>query len=271
MGNSTSRFLRLFCRAPLMTSGLPRPSRRFSGTGTSRTPRQVLGRSASSGPTRSASASPPPPPRRRARRRPARGRSPSRRRGSSPRRAPPRAPSCRGRASPGGWRAGGRCPLVEADRRLVEHVEHAHQLAADLGGQPDALALAAGERRRRAVERQVADPDVVEEAQPVLDLGAPPSRRSPARACRAAARPSRRGDPTTGRRDSSSIALPCICDRQRLRPQPPPLAGRAEVDRHELLDLGADRRRVGLLVAPVEHRDRPPRTCRSRSSSTSCP
>ena len=34
-------------------------------------------------------------------------------------------------------------PLVQADRRLVEDVEHPHQARADLGGQPDALALAA--------------------------------------------------------------------------------------------------------------------------------
>ena len=44
---------------------------------------------------------------------------------------------------------------VQADRRLVEDVEHADQPAADLAGQADALGLAAGERRRRAVERQV--------------------------------------------------------------------------------------------------------------------
>ncbi len=38
---------------------------------------------------------------------------------------------------------------VQADGRLVEHVEHAGQAAADLAGQADALGLAAGERRRR--------------------------------------------------------------------------------------------------------------------------
>ena len=43
--------------------------------------------------------------------------------------------------------------LVQADRRLVEHVEHADQPAADLAGQPDALRLAAGEGAGRAVER----------------------------------------------------------------------------------------------------------------------
>ena len=38
---------------------------------------------------------------------------------------------------------------VQADRRLVENVQHAHQPAADLPGQPDALHFAAGERRAR--------------------------------------------------------------------------------------------------------------------------
>ncbi len=35
--------------------------------------------------------------------------------------------------------------LVQADRRLVEHVEHAGEAGADLRGEPDALALAAGQ------------------------------------------------------------------------------------------------------------------------------
>ena len=59
---------------------------------------------------------------------------------------------------------------VEADRRLVEDVEDAHELAADLRREPDALRLAARERRRRAREREVADPDVVQEAEAVADL-----------------------------------------------------------------------------------------------------
>ena len=39
--------------------------------------------------------------------------------------------------------------LVQPDRRLVEHVEHADEPAADLRREPDALRLAAGERARR--------------------------------------------------------------------------------------------------------------------------
>ena len=36
--------------------------------------------------------------------------------------------------------------LVEPDARLVEHVEHAREAGPDLGGEPDALRLAAGQR-----------------------------------------------------------------------------------------------------------------------------
>ena len=60
--------------------------------------------------------------------------------------------------------------LVQADRRLVEDVEHADELRADLRREPEPLRLAARERRRRAVELEVADADVVEERQPLADL-----------------------------------------------------------------------------------------------------
>ena len=60
--------------------------------------------------------------------------------------------------------------LVEADAGLVEHVEHARQPAADLAGEADALALAARQRAAGAVEVEVVEPDVVEEAQPLVDF-----------------------------------------------------------------------------------------------------
>ena len=60
--------------------------------------------------------------------------------------------------------------LVQPDRGLVEDVEHADQAGADLGGQPDALGLAAGQRAGRPVQRQVVEADVEQEAQPGLDL-----------------------------------------------------------------------------------------------------
>src|SRR4029079_8752110 len=60
--------------------------------------------------------------------------------------------------------------LVEPDRRLVEDVEDADQARADLGGQPDALGLAAAERARGPVEGEVVETDVEEEVETLEDL-----------------------------------------------------------------------------------------------------
>ena len=60
--------------------------------------------------------------------------------------------------------------LVQPDRRLVQDVEHPDESGADLGREPDALRLAAGQRRGRAVEREVVQPDVDQEAEPGVDL-----------------------------------------------------------------------------------------------------
>ena len=60
--------------------------------------------------------------------------------------------------------------LVQPDRRLVEHVEHADQARADLGRQPDPLGLAAGQRAGRPVEGEVVEADVEQEVEPLLDL-----------------------------------------------------------------------------------------------------
>ncbi len=61
-------------------------------------------------------------------------------------------------------------PLVQADGRLVEHIQHSHQAAADLGGQADALRLASGQRAGIAVEGQVVEADVDQELQPGPDF-----------------------------------------------------------------------------------------------------
>ena len=60
--------------------------------------------------------------------------------------------------------------LVEPDAGLVEHVEDADEAGADLGGEPDALGLAARERPRSAGERQVVESHVEKEAEPGVDL-----------------------------------------------------------------------------------------------------
>ena len=46
---------------------------------------------------------------------------------------------------------------MQADRGLVENVDHAHQSAADLGRQTNALRLAAGQGRRAALEREIVE------------------------------------------------------------------------------------------------------------------
>ena len=71
--------------------------------------------------------------------------------------------------------------LMKADRRLVQNVDHARELGADLRGQADALALAAGERCGRAIQRQVAQADVDQEARA--------ASRSPCAARRRSRRP----------------------------------------------------------------------------------
>ena len=128
--------------------------------------------------------------------------------------------------------------LVEPDRRLVEDVEDADELRADLGREPQPLRLAARERRRRAVERQVADADVVEERQPLADLLHDPVAdqllgRASARA----------------RRRSRSAAR-----HRQLR---------------ELVDRSAadgDREHLGLQPRALADRARPEATCTPRSA-----
>ncbi len=60
--------------------------------------------------------------------------------------------------------------LVQPNRRLVEHVEHAGEPGADLRRQPDALALAAGQGAGRAGEREIIEPDIDQEFQPRADF-----------------------------------------------------------------------------------------------------
>jgi hypothetical protein len=53
---------------------------------------------------------------------------------------------------------------------LVEHVQHACEVGPDLRGQPDPLPLAARERGRAAIQREVPDTHIVQEAQPLADF-----------------------------------------------------------------------------------------------------
>ena len=59
---------------------------------------------------------------------------------------------------------------VQADGRLVEDVAHAAQVGAELRRQADALRLAAGEGFRTALQAQVIEADIDQEAQPGGDF-----------------------------------------------------------------------------------------------------
>ena len=139
--------------------------------------------------------------------------------------------------------------LVEADARLVEDVEHAHQAGADLGGQPDALRLAAGEGVGGALERQVVESDVDQEAEPLPDLledlagdqelalaSAAPSGARPGRApaCANQSCASR-----IGIRVTSTIERPSTVTARTLRLEPRALAGRAGARRHVALQISS--------------------------------
>ena len=60
--------------------------------------------------------------------------------------------------------------LVQADRGLVEHIEHAGQPRADLRGEPNALAFAAGQRAGGARQGQIIQADVEQEREPLADF-----------------------------------------------------------------------------------------------------
>ena len=60
--------------------------------------------------------------------------------------------------------------LMQSDRGLIQDVHDAGESGADLAGEADALRFAAGERLGAAIERQVVEPHVDQEAQTVGDV-----------------------------------------------------------------------------------------------------
>ena len=148
-------------------------------------------------------------------------------------------------------------PLVQPDRRLVEHVEHPDQAAADLRRQPDALGLAAGQGAGRAVEAQVVEADVEQELHPGLDLLAAPGRRSggPARTARGCVI-SRVASPQGQVAQLEDVA-PGDRHRQALRLEPGPAALRAGHLPHVPLDGLPGVIGLGLGVAAGQPRHHP--------------
>src|SRR5438045_3177883 len=59
---------------------------------------------------------------------------------------------------------------MQANRWLVEHIKHPAEVRAELRRQPDALGLAARQRRHTATELQVTQADLNEELQALANL-----------------------------------------------------------------------------------------------------
>ena len=143
--------------------------------------------------------------------------------------------------------------LVQADRRLVEHVEHAGQARADLRGEADALALAARQRARGARQGQIVEADVAQEGQPVDDLLEDALGDLVALGVERAGQRARPFDRRLDRQQADlADVLAVDLDRQRLRLEAEALAGDARRRGHEALDLLARPLAFGLAVAPLE-------------------
>ena len=141
--------------------------------------------------------------------------------------------------------------LVQPDRGLVQNVEHADQRRADLRGEPDPLRLAARQRRGRAIHREVADPDVLEEAQALADLAHDQARDVAFGVAQLnVLQPAQRA----ARRQRAELVdrRPRHQHREGLGPQPRAVAVRAGPDAHVLLDLLAREIGLGLAVAPLQ-------------------
>ena len=118
--------------------------------------------------------------------------------------------------------------LVQANRRLVQHIQHAGEAGADLAGEADALALAAGKCCRAARQGEVVQPHIHEKLQTLVDFPQnPPGDFQPLRRqrCRHTVEPfARAGDGEF--RDFGQI-MPRDFHRQRLGLQPRAVAGAA--------------------------------------------
>ena len=145
-------------------------------------------------------------------------------------------------------------PLVKADRRLVQDVEHADELGADLRRQPQPLCFPSRQRRRGAVELQVADADVVEKHQALADLlhDARADELLGLRELELVQEFERTGD---GHLRELVNVLVADRDGEHLGLQAGAVADRAWPEGHVLLDAFALRGGVGLAVAPLEARD----------------
>ena len=142
-------------------------------------------------------------------------------------------------------------PLVQPDGRLVQNIQHPHQAATDLGGQPDPLALAAGQRSGTAAESQVAKAHGLQKAQPGADLLQNPIRDEHLLLRqRQAVHPDKCILHGEGG-ELVDVLLPHR-DRQGFLPQTASLTVRAGTLAHQLLQLLPAGVGLGLLIAALD-------------------
>ena len=170
-------------------------------------------------------------------------------------------------------------PLMQPDRRLIQHIQHAPQPRSDLCRQPNPLSFAARKRCRTAIERQISESHRIQKLQPLDDLPLQSVRDQPIPSHelhrpRAHQRPlqgqpgevrNRCIPPRIGRLHRLRLILRRRWmhrragqrnrHRQRLRPQSPPMASRTLGRRHELhhvLAIALRLRILERLAQPVE-------------------
>ena len=127
---------------------------------------------------------------------------------------------------------------MQPDRWLVEDVQDADERRPDLGREPDSLRLAARQGRGGALERQVADADVVQELEAFLDLAQDQPRDPAVMFGRVGRKLPDPAEGATGRHRSEFMERE-IADENgpRLLSQAGAVALRARPERHVLLDL----------------------------------
>ena len=147
-------------------------------------------------------------------------------------------------------------PVVQPDRGLVQDVEHAHEPAADLRGEPDPLRLTSRERRRRTAEGEVFQAHVLKEPQAIVHLleDRPRDVAVEARPAVAAERQSlEEGERITDRQlHHIAQAAPAHQHREALGAQPSPAARGARLFHHVFLELLAHAVGRGLTIAPLD-------------------
>ncbi len=141
-------------------------------------------------------------------------------------------------------------PLVESDRRLVEHVEHPDQAAADLAGQPDPLGLAARQGGGRPGQGQVVEAHVEQELHPLPHLAEDPVGDEMVAVGEVERRHHVDGLPDGQRAQLEDVVAP-DGHGQRLGPQPGTAARRAGHLAQVALEVVPQEVGVGLGVAPL--------------------